>query len=308
MPFPLNRAGAEPQYYTWRDTAIEGRSAPNSMGSPPLSWYFNYNVTLPPTPADNVFSPDNVPSIGLPLLMEFRCYPTDGGIGNNRFDMAQPAILVNNTKPYFRAFSAGGIDQNGDQQPVQPDTEGTANGGYDATAAGAQTPGLDNTFYIGALDLVTRVSRSYSLWFSVVDPKTDGVFTGAKFAAPVMEPRLDQQPRGTAIQVAFRGAAPGTTGPALVNARVLDGYGDHYPVTEPPPEFPNFDAAVANPNITFQGGDTSWTTYDPSVPAGPNGVLGIDGAVFYQMRVTFIANAQSGLTPELSSLAVTWSD
>src|SRR5205085_495226 len=53
---------------------------------------------------------DVVPSIGLPLLMEFRTYPDDGALGLNLFDVGQ---VVLNGRPNVRAFSTGGVATGG---------------------------------------------------------------------------------------------------------------------------------------------------------------------------------------------------
>jgi len=308
MPYPLNREGGEKRYYTWRDTSLQRRAAPNGFGVDPLSYYFVNNLDIPAVGSQerNVFSANQVPSIGLPLLMEFRCFNAEGSQGLNRFDISMPAILVGNVRPHFRAFSAGGINAGGDTVVVNPDTSSQAEGGFNPAAGGAVTPGVDNTFYIGSLDLVTRVSRSYSIWFAATDPKSDGLFAGPKYGQPVMEPRPEEQPLGTHIELAFRGADVGSTGEALTNARTLDGYGDHYQ-NEPGAAFPNYDSDVANQELVLPNGSL-WIPFEPGSTPGPRGVLGIDNMRYYQTRVTFIANPASGLVPELSSLGVSWTD
>ncbi|MCC6408404.1 MAG: hypothetical protein IT453_14660, partial [Planctomycetes bacterium] len=71
QPWPLNRqlpAGASPSYYTWRDTALQTLGAPNGYGAETSKFVEVMHVGTAGVP----YSKDHVPTIGLPLLMEFR--------------------------------------------------------------------------------------------------------------------------------------------------------------------------------------------------------------------------------------------
>ena len=109
----------------------------------------------------------------LPMMMEFKCFPDAGSVGLNAFDISLAAN--SSSKPYFRAFSTGGINTQGNTVLVLPDTEEEANGGFNpgSNPPGQKTFGLDNTFYIGAADFVTRISRVHSVWFEALDPFDD---------------------------------------------------------------------------------------------------------------------------------------
>ena len=138
--------------------------------------------------------------------------PDDEALGLNAFDIS---LGVNTSaRPNFRAFSTGGQDQANNTIRIDPDLELEANGGFNPNSnpPGASTYGLDNSVYMGSMDLVTRVSRVYSLWFEAT-----GISGEPEFSPPVVEPRIEQQPLGTGLEIAFRGASivgrKGTTVP-----------------------------------------------------------------------------------------------
>jgi len=337
IPFPLNQTvdPSEYEFWTWRDTTVLDRSAENGNQIPSLQWLNVMGLTLPlvvdcngvcPGQSGYVttfvpwYSPGEVQTVALPLLLEFRCWADNGAIANNRFDTSF-AITVS-TQPYFRAFSAGGENTLGESVYVDPDLETIANGGFNPNSIpnpGEKTFGLDNEFYLGSADFVIRVSRSISVWTPVVNG-TGGFFLNPRFFEPVFEPIATEQPQGTSISAAFRGATDVGDPPPVddpndlyadirANARRLDLYGDHYPAfaANPCPPFSDlthhdrFDRCSGNNQVNlpvaFLNNDSKWYT-DPSA---------IDGAAYYQVRLTFTSNAQTGLTPELGSFAMTWS-
>lgn len=341
LPFPLNRTVApdKKEYWTWRDTAVYERAAEDGFGIPSAQWHVVTGVAFPPLtadcngncPADMMYTapvfnpfydPGQVQSIALPMLLEFRCWPDDGAVGINRFDTS---IVTNtSTQPYFRAFSTGGIDTNLEKVFVDPDLETVANGGFNPSSfpnPGEKTFGQDNQYYIGAVDFVVRVSRSYSVWMRVLE--NDGsAFLGPKFYDPITEPRPDDQPLGTSIGIAVRGAVSVQGNgdeyeDIRDNALRLDAYGDHYPDTTDPCGPDNcgpfgcgsgtdnhnqFDRCTGlnqvNIPVSFLNLDDSWFE-DTSE---------IDGAGYYQVRLTFTSNSETGLSPELSTFAMSWSD
>jgi hypothetical protein len=283
MPYPLNRdlPIAEHTFYTWRDTALQARGGAQGGGADNnvLCQVFGVGKC-------GLMSAGQVETIGMPILMEFRCYPDVEALGLNALDISLAAN--SSARPDFRAFSTGGQSQSG---PVirDPDTETDANGGFNPNSnpPGAATWGLDNTFYIGALDFVTRVSRTYSVWF----PVTPAEITNPGFNPPVTEPRPEDQPNGTDLVLAFRGASAITNQSVLDDANTLDGYGDHY--ADPSA---SRDLAGANVGVTFLNGDTTWHTE----------VSDLNGATFYQVRVTFHSNPETATDAELSALGLTW--
>jgi hypothetical protein len=287
LPYPLNRGlpVAQHTYFTWRDTGILAKGA---LGDSPgaelaivCTVIINYPpMQQPPCPGRPYIS-GQVPTIGLPILMEFRTFPDDGALGLNSFDIN---IAVNSSsRPNFRAFSTGGVNTNGVVIRKDPDLEPIATGGFNPASSppGATTPGTDNTFYLGQLDLVLRISRVHSIFF-------DTGIVGAIYSTPVVEPRPEDQPAGTSTTLAFRGATTVTssvTASNVWNAAALDPYGEPLPSVVP---------TTPSINVQFLNSDKTWKSTLPS----------INGAKFFQTRVTFLSNAESLLVPTLSALGI----
>jgi len=277
MPWPLNRGipTSEFQYYTWRDTTVLERGGTNGDGAEP---WVTRNVgfeALPPAPNNQtLYTAGNVRTIALPLLLEFRCLPDLSSLGLNVFDTLTVRSLGGGAAPIFRAHSTGGVNATGVVIERDPDLEATATGGF---AAGAATAGTDSTFYLGELNLVTRVSRVHSLWF-------DTTFTAPIFGEVLVEPAPEAQPTGTSVVLAFRGATNITAGNlGLTNALALEFYGD-------------LPGATPNTGITFLNNDATWkTTLDQ-----------LNGARFYQVRMSLIGNAATNLAPDVTALGVSY--
>jgi len=167
-----------------------------------------------------------------------------------------------------------------------PDLQPQARGGFNPTSnpPGQPTNGVDNSFYIGQLDLVTRVSRAYTIWFDLPSLYTDFAVTSPSFIDPVLDPLPEELPQGTSLTVAYRGASV-ATGRLLYDAEnALDAKGDPVPA---------IGGIPSGGTVNFMGGNT----WKPSISQ-------IDGARFFQMRFTFISNTETMLTPTLSALGV----
>ncbi|MEW6073919.1 MAG: Ig-like domain-containing protein [Planctomycetota bacterium] len=286
MPFPLNRAG-DPNValYIWRNTAVRAQGGPLGAGIPlavevnaPLYLYGN---TIPPVAPGFVAPVNQVPSFGLPLLMEYRCFPSDSGLGLNAVDIS---LAINSSaRPNFRAFSTGGTDQQGNIIRKNPDLELTPSGGYNP---GSNPPGAptaltaDNSFYIGQLDMVVRISRAHTIWIDTLLPAPD-------YMTPIVEPRSADQPAGTNVVVEFRGATGifGQSEDQPFDAEDLDPYG------EP------LDRQYGG-TIVFLNDDPTWKS----------DVDEIDGSRFLQMRFSFFSNIDSGLGPVLSAVGVAFAN
>lgn len=278
MPFPLNRGLPANQraYYTWRDTAVLAKGAPfDSPGAELLSVIRTFG--LPATPGVP-YPTGNVPTIGLPLLTEFRCFPDAGALGLNSFDVC--LATFSSAKPSFRAFSTGGVNSSGTIVAVNPDAATIATGGFNPSSnpPGSPTLGTDDTFFLGEMSLVTRISRAHTIFFDAGATAT--------FAVPLLVP--GSLPPGTSVQLAFRGASL-VTGPAnnaSNDARTVDFYGMPRPTTLPP----------AGGSIAFPGNDS---TFRASTAA-------VTGARYLQTRITFVSNAATGAVPEISALGLAW--
>lgn len=293
MPFPLNRGIPADQfrYWTWRDTSVLAKGGlPDSPGAE-LAVVCNVlfgGVSTVPGVGCNVGRPyglNNVPTVGLPILMEYKTFPDDGALGLNSFDVS---FAVNSSsRPNFRAFSTGGVNQSGQVIEKDPDLEATASGGFNPSGNGIPTPPADNTFYIGQLDLVLRISRAHSIWFNSGFPVNQ-----VSYGPPVIEPRPEQQPDGTSIQLDFRGAANvtnnGGTAPNDRDAAKFDFYGDPIPLTP--------GSGTLSFTVAFFG-DNTWKS----------SIAAINGAPRFQTRITFLSNPQTNLSPTLTSLAFAYS-
>jgi hypothetical protein len=284
MPWPMNRTIPQANWvrYTWRDTAVTAVGAPNGQGVDTAIL-----LGLTGTGKAGVYPANKVPTIGLPLLMEFRCYPDDSAFGFNGFKIN---IAVNSSaRPAFRAFSTGGVLKSTAIVKVDPDNEPDAKGGINPNTGAPTGPGteIDPSFYPGQADFVVRVNRIHSIWFDTV------AFT-AKYFPPVVEPPAQLQPAGTQVVIAFRGATNVTTGtgtpPPSKDATKYDFYGD--PVGTP------FQ-------VNFQLGptgqpDTTWKSDITKL----NNTVPNNGARFIQYRASLISNPDTKLTPTLSALGL----
>ena len=342
MPFPMNMdPSAANRYYTFRDTSLTERAGPGGMGANIGQWhaltgvpqFVELDVMNMCAAATNNNFANQVQSVALPLLMEFRCYPDTAATTANRLDVSESQTTAG-LAPFFRAFSTGGINTDGDPVFVEPDSEITASGGFNPLsqpAPGAPTPGTDRNVYIGGIDFVVRISRSFSIWFPTPDT-TGAPISSPEYYTPVVEPPLDDQPGGTSIAFAYRGAdsinnayvsgAPigdpelsGFQMTAVANR--LDAYGDHYS-REPlcymivDPNDPTGMAMIPGPNFPFMVVRHNSTDANLDVL----GLLGggrwfdsttsINGSKLFQVRATFTSNAQTGQSPVLSTFAMGW--
>lgn len=271
MPFPLNRNASTATTYTWRDTAVTavaGNGDASAIGVP-----VSLDSMGPDAPG-SLAVPGAVPSIYLPLLLEFRCFQSDSAIGLNKFDVGMPPTA--SASPFFRVFSAGGVDTVNRDVVVDPDRETTPKGGFNPLSSppGRLTATVgDNAFYYGQLDAVVRISRIHSAWMDL------GAGVSPTYLTPVIDPPNTAQPAGTTVTVDYRGATNFTgTGAGIErDASVLDVYGE----LDPDDRVPTFkNGGVWSPLISSES-----------------------GARYLQIRVTFANNIQTGLTPTLSAVA-----
>ncbi len=270
MPFPMNRSGGGLASFLWRDTAV---LAQGGLGGPGIPLDIEVGSPLFIEPMTGALATGGqVPSIGLPLLWEVRCYPSFSSIGLNALDILLP--VPGFPRPNFRAFSTGGIDTSGRLVTKDPDLELAPSGGFNPSS---RPPGLptslnaDNSFYVGQIDIVVRVSRSHTSWIDTAG----GV---PRFANPVVEPAV--QPAGTSILLEFRGADSFSPDAEMMpfDAQSLDWYGD-----------------LRTGEEQFHGPET-WT----------GDIRTLDGARFLQVRLSFFNNIESRLSPVLDSLGIAW--
>jgi len=308
MPFPMNRNGeqvSEFDYYTWRDTAILNRGGSKGFGADlkALTQVGECNTNIA-----TAYGAGNVRSLGLPLLMDFKCFQDFNALGQN--GLATVFALPTERFPVFRVFSSGSpTSLAGGPVAVNADTT-LAVGGI-SPVSGKKTNANDNTVMLGQLDLVIRVSRMHTIWFDALAIAGAGTTT---YLDPIIEPPLSEQPSGTNIVLAFRGADAidevTTTNPQQVipggipsdsgNALMYDAYGDPLetrivnPATDNCPNNGQILRSFANFQPVFFNGDNRWSA----------DIKDLSGARFFQARVTFISNTATGARPELSTLAI----
>lgn len=326
FPYPMNKY-RQPEdflYWTFRDTAIEavGGSDPLIGLEPPVLFDSFYDKTLEPPGLvgfgssavtsnlesdpriihTEIATGDLVPSFGLPILTEFRCYSSDDAIGINRLDTSlamDPSwsgggvagLVLGTSQPFMRIHSSGGTDTSGSDVYRDPDLEPTPRGGFNyeplLAPLGVASASADNVFYMGQLDFVIRISRVQTVWTSTVLPTP-------LYAEPVIEPRNEKQPAGTSVQLHFRGASNVGNAVAFDDANMLDMYGN-IPGDGNPGTYVN-TVLETNPGITFD------TTVGGPGQAWTPEMSDLDGLRFYQVRITFINNPAAGTFPELSGL------
>jgi hypothetical protein len=270
MPYPLNRGGGPLSTYTWRDTAILAKGAPNGAGVP---MEVEVGAPLFAAQASGTLAPPSmVPSVGLPLLWEIRCFPSATGIGLNplHIRLAYPFWPT----PNFRCYSTGGTDTSGKAVFRNPSTQTFPMGGFNPMSRPPGRPTArpsDNSFYLGQLDYVTRISRTITMWIQ----------TGlgeSVFYDPIVEPDPSELPERTSIVYEYRGARAfsGTNG-AHLDAERMDFYGN-----------------LKSGFVSFRNNDNTWK----------DDVADIEGAKFFQVRMTFISDLQSLARPELDSFGM----
>jgi hypothetical protein len=275
MPWPLNRGSGKPVTFTWRDTTVLGLGGALGAGVP-----LTIEVGAPlflENSAGSFAEPYKVPSVALPLLMEFRCYPSTTSIGLNPLDIN---LAVNTSpQPNFRAFSTGGTNSAGQRVTKDPDTEVFPSGGFNPNSkpAGRPTANVaDNALYLGQLDVVLRISRGHSIW-------VDSLIASPRYSTPLVEPEPGDLPAGTRVVIDYRGADDFVVSNASApfSAGALDVYGN-----------------LLNGTVVYHAGDAGW-----------HGSIGaIDGARYFQLRIGFVGNIDTLAAPHLATLAIPFAD
>ncbi|MAB79891.1 MAG: hypothetical protein CMJ89_11110 [Planctomycetes bacterium] len=292
MPFPWNRNAGNPNSYTWRDTRSPLVGGDDGPGLP-ICIEIGAPLLLESPPNGRIRRAGNVPTFGLPLLLEFRCFPSSSGLGLNAFDIS----LANNASrgPIFRTFSTGGINRFGNPVQVQPDLEDQARGGFNPNSSppGRRTPPEDNSFYVGQLDYVIRMSQLHSIWLDL-RPGPIGPFQWTNFAQPVVFPPAQAQPSGTSVVLEYRGASGfADVGESAFDARFLDPYGNIF-------EFQTTDEHNCNQCIRERG----TVFYHGGVETWSEDIDALDGSSFIQVRMTFFNDIGSGQTAHLDSFGI----
>ena len=283
-PWPMNqgRAVEDFTYYTWRDTSLLAVGQPNTGPGTGQGVKLGNELAYDTTPPNAAYGLGFVPTIGLPLLMDFRVYPSSQILGANQltglFAIATNPPSPTEIAPFWTALTAGGVlASTGIPSVVDPDAEASARGLLTGGGAVGTLP-RNQFIFFGQGDFVVRVNRAHTRWFECA-PTAPGL--PFDFAEPVVEPSIDRLPPGTQLLVQYRGAtAMNSTGTRpWEDAGQLDPYGN------PRPGGTAF-------TVTFTGGSNTWK----------DTMAAINGSQFFQARITMVSNPVSGATPELSSL------
>ena len=164
-----------------------------------------------------------------------------------------------------------------------PDLELVPDGGFNPMSGGAVTPPDDPSFYIGQMDTISRISRMHSIWIQTLKSGPNPV----DFLTPVIEPKATQQPVGTQLVFAYRGASNmgSTAATNAFDADLIDPYGD-----------------VRLNAGDFIGDNTGVSFFPPGQDTWSDSIDDIDGASFFQFRITFIGDPTTLISAELSGL------
>jgi len=267
LPMPLERGGRT-QPFVWRDTSLDAVGGFFGGGVPLVIEEQKVDPDIEP---GSVALGSVVPSVGLALLTEIRCFPSDAALGQNSFQVAIPAL--GQLFPTYRVHSTGGIGPGASVVRVDPDRASIPSGGFNPTSSppGRTTRANDPAFYLGQLDTVTRVTRVHTVWFDTQSDSPD-------YLDPLVEPDPAEQPVGTSVVLEFRGA-PGfaATNGAERDASRIGAYGQ---------------LLVGTPLFLPDG----WL-WSSDIDA-------VDGQRYLQVRMTFLASTATGLVPSLDSLAL----
>lgn len=275
--------------YNWRDTSIPqdylgGASA--SQGAPNLQYLLDTGAIFA-----GPWGPEQVPSVALPLLCRFRTYPQSNSLGLNSFQTTVMLAANGNFPglPAFRIYSAGGQDGSGTWFQVRPDNPvagGTVpTGGFQPNGSRTEQQ-YDRQIYWGRADFVVQVSRTYSHWFDM-----GKILLPGDTIDVVVEPDNALQPQTTSVFVEFRGSVQ------------VDHEGD--PLLNPSPLLtagPPFDAYGDHIGAGLGVGSVAV----PSVWTSNFTDLEDLNYKYFQVRATFVANANLGVEPILDGIGIVW--
>jgi len=295
MPYPYDPfanigVGGVPETFTWRDTAVQALGGQQEVGIPMAAEQAAGTVYPDPDDPTLTLEPGQIagtgmiPSYGLPLLVEIRCFPSNEGLGINLLNVklapTNPLTLSGiGAGTAMRAYTSGGLRSDGTIENRNPNDPmwNVPSGGFNPNSLPPNLQSafqLDNQWYPGTLDTVIRVSRAHTIWLNASEP--------ADFLLPVITPNPDTLPGGTSVVLEYRGAMRlenmGDLN-AAQNADNLDPYGD------------------IDPNqvqIMFLNEDNTWKTT-------PDDLL---GAAMLQVRMSFVNNIETGESPHLDAFGI----
>jgi hypothetical protein len=302
--------------YTWRDSTYGSLKfgGPNGNGVNQDQYFFILGQN-PPSAGQHPEKPyiaGKVPSVGLPLLMDFRIYPASdpNTKGLNGFWVA--IAVTSSSLPSFRVFSTGGLDTNQSPKTVVPDVapDGTQpTGGYFPPGSTQGTPGTKTSnqgpeVYLGRVDFTTKYSHAYTHFYDFTSPiVTSPVFQNSN---TIILPTV--QPANTSVKVAFRGATTVSGAGAKADAKCFDAYGDQFTVNVGTVATTIPQPTVSGCGATVPGG--LFPPYNPTTPASINftpNIADLNGKVFIQMRFDFQGDIVNNVTPKMNGFGIAYS-
>jgi hypothetical protein len=300
--------------YTWRDSTYGSKKfgAPSGNGVNPDQYFIVLGQTPPATGSPLKPWPGGaVPSVGLPLLLDFRTYPASdpNSKGLNGFQVT--IAVTSSSKPEFRVFSTGGLDTQQAPKTVTPDIapDGTKpTGGYYPPGSTQGTPGTKTPpggpeVYYGRVDLTVMKSRVYTHFYDLTTSVAGlPAVTSPQFnnSNQLLIPTI--QPPGTSVIPEFRGATTinPTNAAAISDARCFDAYGDPYPNnnTIPPP-----------PSIASTCGTISGLAPAPGSSVNfTNDITVINTKRYLQLRLTFVNDIVNNVSPKVTAYGIAYSN
>jgi hypothetical protein len=263
------------QTFTYRDTSLPLPNGNDLSGGNNASGTTvdNRGWGCPPRVVneDRTYEKSLIPTIGLPLLMRYRCYVVGAEFG---FNGSQVQIMVGSSAlPAFRVFSWGGLTGS-NWDFVVPDADGAGSSPTPRGSIKAYGPEI----HWGQVDFVTKVSNVYTHWFNA-----GGAL--ASFSGLTLEPTPQQSNPGTLVEVEFR-VSPAIDVVNCVNETTpledaanaaFDAYGE-------------YDDDIGCATVT----DGSAWVSDPS------SLVSLQYP-YFQLRFTFIANTELNLEAEMDA-------
>lgn len=306
------------QTYTWRDSSFGSKKfgGPGGNGVNPDQYFVVLGLGTPPgtpPPPGDPLKPwgvNAVPSVGLPLLVDFRIYPASdpNTKGLNGFQVA--IAVSSSSKPNFRVFSTGGLDTAQAPKTVTPDIapEGTVpSGGYYPPGStqgppGTKTPPGGPEVYYARVDFAIKVSRGYTHFYDLT--------TNVAGQPNVTTPQFNNsnilvvptvQPPNTSVIPAFRGASTVTPSNAgvVTDARCFDVYGDPYPNANTIPPAPTgLNCGTVSGLFPAAGASVNYAS----------DITQINTKRFLQIRFTFVNDIVNNVSPTISAFGLAYSN
>ena len=310
QPFPMNRVAGQPtRTFTWRDTTKRQRAGSLNGGVESAAYTASQGLPAPSVP---FYASGEVQTLGLPLLMDFSVFADAGANGQNAW--ALNLATNSSSRPFFRAFSSGGVDSSGTAIAVDPDAETRSNGGFNSSSSppGEQTFGRDNSAMLGAADFVVRKSVVHTVWIEVGAASVTRQFTqpiASRPAGQSLAAAVTLNVRGASEIVYSDSGNPSDDNDGdengivdyLEEALTLDLYGDFY--NEADMMALSHNVSDENPGLVFVSSPAVANDSDWRLDAST-----IAGSRFVQLRLGFESDIETGAAAAASAVGIAWID